>query len=302
MKGVVSKRVMLCLAGALFVNHDVWAEDGSGKEHPFNHELSGGTVKVQGKLHRHVALTVDGIPDNQILEAFDTYGVTATFFMDPKYLEDPKNQDHISLIKELDNDVGFLIHHRTVRLKPARMFFGKLGPQVEVFRLQTGNHRLRLVAAARALGLTQVGWTVSVTAKNRRTTIPRLCSGGGIVRFISQPESAALIETVLASLERSNCTLIANGEEPVIPVSLHYFVRDGHKSRSIPEHVQQRTEAYRRRLVERCEPATKPLPVGDFPAQVKSHIKPACSATPLARGCMTGPRNPYAPPRSAPSD
>jgi hypothetical protein len=50
---------------------------------------------------------------------------------------------------------------------------------------------------------------------------------------------------------------MANQIEPILPVSIHYFVRDNKQGREIPAAVKQRTAAYRAALPGRC--AKRPI-------------------------------------------
>ena len=59
-----------------------------------------------------------------------------------------------------------------------------------------------------------------------------------------KPITAKIIADVLDDLEAENCQRLADGQaEPILPVSLHYFLRDGKTAAPIPDDV---TEADRR--------------------------------------------------------
>jgi hypothetical protein len=77
--------------------------------------------------------------------------------------------------------------------------------------------------------------------------------------------TAAALASIFDDLEAENCHRLAAGGEPIIPVSLHYFLRDGKKPRAIPEAIAARTASYRAKLPGRCarrppEPVAAPPP------------------------------------------
>jgi hypothetical protein len=81
-----------------------------------------------------------------------------------------------------------------------------------------------------------------------------------------KPITAQIIAGVLDDLEAENCARLADKREPIAPVSLHYFLRDGHTARGVPDAVQRRTAAYKAALPERC--AKRPRPAApELPAR-----------------------------------
>ena len=70
-----------------------------------------------------------------------------------------------------------------------------------------------------------------------------------------KPITAKVIGEVFDDLEAENCQRLAAKQEPIWPVSLHYFLRDGKTPRAIPDAVAKRTDAYKAALPGRCEAA-----------------------------------------------
>ena len=76
--------------------------------------------------------------------------------------------------------------------------------------------------------------------------------GGVVLMHDVKQITASVIAGVLDDLEAENCARLAAKREPILPVSLHYFLRDGAAPRELPAAVQQRTRAYQDKLPERC--------------------------------------------------
>jgi hypothetical protein len=119
-----------------------------------------------------------------------------------------------------------------------------------------------------------------------------LHDGGGIVLMHDvKPITAKIINDVLDDLEAENCRRLGAKEEPIWPVSLHYFLRDDARTaRSIPADVTKRTDAYKAALPARCAKRPKPA-IGDFGAPSEKdrpkgvHTSGECLANPLLKGC-----------------
>jgi peptidoglycan/xylan/chitin deacetylase (PgdA/CDA1 family) len=124
------------------------------------------------------------------------------------------------------------------------------------------------------LGLTEVFWSIDTLdwrARNdeklRRKVVSMIKKdGGGVVLMHDvKPITARVVSEILDDLEAENCARIADHHDPIVPVSLHYFLKDGKTNREVPEGVKQRTAAYKAALPERCarrattnpEPGTK---------------------------------------------
>lgn len=135
--------------------------------------------------------------------------------------------------------------------------------------------RLRL----RQLGVTEVFWSIDTldwkakhADKLRKKVLAMILKqkGGVVLMHDVKPITAAVVAGVLDDLEAENCRRLAAKEEPIWPVSIHYFLRDGKTPRAVPEDVAKRTEAYKKALPERCTKrpilATTPPPTTTTPA------------------------------------
>ena len=97
--------------------------------------------------------------------------------------------------------------------------------------------------------------------KKLRARVGKLISGGGrgVILFHDTKKSTAkAIAQIFDDLEAMNCARLAAGQEPVLPVSLHYFLRDHGAPRPVPAEVDSRTKHYRDNLPTRC--ANRPQP------------------------------------------
>jgi peptidoglycan-N-acetylglucosamine deacetylase len=132
----------------------------------------------------------------------------------------------------------------------------------------SGAGRMRL----KKLGLTEVIWSVDTLdwrARNadrlRKKVIAMVIkqNGGIVLMHDVKPITAQIIASVLDDLEAENCKRLAAAGEPIIPVSLHYFLKDGKEPRALPDAVKARTAAYRAALPARC--AARPVPAPAAP-------------------------------------
>jgi len=110
-------------------------------------------------------------------------------------------------------------------------------------------------------GLTEVKWSIdSLDWRERdgdkirqRALAGILKQGGGVVLMHDVKEvTAKSLALLLDDLEAANCKRLANHDEPILPGSLHYWIRDNGKPRPVPEEVKKRTLAYRNALPGRC--------------------------------------------------
>jgi peptidoglycan/xylan/chitin deacetylase (PgdA/CDA1 family) len=130
------------------------------------------------------------------------------------------------------------------------------------------------------LGVTEVFWSIdtldwkSKNADKLRAKVARMIEkqNGGVILFHDiQPITAKIIALVFDDLEARNCKALADHKEPIWPVSIHYFLRDGKDGktpRAIPEDVAKRTEAYKAALPDRCAKRPAP-PAPEAPAPPK---------------------------------
>jgi peptidoglycan/xylan/chitin deacetylase (PgdA/CDA1 family) len=133
----------------------------------------------------------------------------------------------------------------------------------------SGAARMRL----KKLGLTEVIWSVDTldwrahdAERLRKKVVTMIVHDNGGVALMHdvKPITAKVIAQVLDDLEAENCKRLADHKEPIVPVSLHYFLRDNKQPRAIPPDVQKRTDAYKAGLPDRCKarptPASAPAP------------------------------------------
>jgi peptidoglycan/xylan/chitin deacetylase (PgdA/CDA1 family) len=251
-----------------------------------------------------VAFTFDDGPNPEttpaVLDALKKYDIPATFFVVTRRLvgkigERPREilartmaENHLVAShsvshahlgkadeKKLDREVDkSFVMLSTEAKRPIGMFrapFGALGA--------LGRKRLK------QLGVTEVFWSID-TLDWQATKVDKLRKkvfdmivkqkGGVVLMHDVKPITAQVIADVLDDLEAENCRRLTAKQEPLWPVSIHYFLRDGKKPRAIPEDVTKRTEAYKKALPERCSkrPPPPPPPPAPPPAPAKA-AKPA---------------------------
>jgi peptidoglycan/xylan/chitin deacetylase (PgdA/CDA1 family) len=127
------------------------------------------------------------------------------------------------------------------------------------------------------LGLTEVIWSVDTldwrakdAARLRKKVLTMIIkqNGGVVLMHDVKPITAKIIASVFDDLEAENCSRLADNREPIIPVSLHYFLKDNRQPRSVPDLVKARTAGYRAALPARCA-RRAPVPTsGEDPAAV----------------------------------
>jgi len=302
----------------------------------------GKAARVNGdEAHGIVAFTFDDGPNPEttpaVIDALEKYDVPATFFIVTQRIVGKHGERGRELLAREVQD-GFLIGSHSVthpNLKNAQgdqiakeidASFKTLAPAVGrpigLFRppygALSGAGRVRL----KKLGVTEVIWSIDTLdwrahdADRLRKKVGSMIEhdhGGIVLMHDVKPITAKVIAQVLDDLEAANCKKLAAGADPIIPVSLHYFLKDGDgkkaQARAIPVDVDKRTAAYKAALPERCakrpkeeapadESAAKPAsaaksdhPVGDFGKRV-DHPKPTpepahspCLDNPLAIGC-----------------
>ncbi|HEY1810761.1 MAG TPA: hypothetical protein VGG74_00305, partial [Kofleriaceae bacterium] len=98
--------------------------------------------------------------------------------------------------------------------------------------------------------------------------------------------TAKIIADVFDDLEAENCRRLAAKQEPIWPVSLHYFIRNDKKTlRPIPDAVAKRTAAYKAALPGRCQKRTTKTAIESKPAKGDFNTGRCPVDNPLAPGC-----------------
>lgn len=273
-----------------------------------NDPILGKADRVDGDEAKGVvAFTFDDGPNPEttpaVIDALEKYNIPATFFIVTRRLVGKQGEQPRAILDRILR-AGFEIGSHSVshpNLKKAtpkildKEIDGSLrtlAPQanraVGMFRPPfgafggAGNVRLK------KLGLTDVRWSVDTLdwkAKNadklRKKVLAMILKqhGGVVLMHDVKPITAKIIADVLDDLEAENCRRLAAKQEPILPVSLHYFLKDGKTARAIPEPVQQRTAAYRAALPTRCA-ARPPPPPAPIPPPAGPPIPPAVKPTP----------------------
>ena len=291
----------------------------------------GKASRVNGdEAHGVVAFTFDDGPNPEttpaVIDALEKYDVPATFFIITQRLLGKHGEKGRELLaRELAG--GFLVGSHSVthpNLKNAsgdtirreidqsfRTLAGEANRTIGLFRppygALSGAGRVRL----KKLGVTEVIWSIDTLdwrahnpEKLRKKVLTMIVkqNGGIVLMHDVKPITAQIIASVLDDLEAENCQRLADSKDPIVPVSIHYFLRDGKTPRAVPPEIQKRTDAYKAALPGRCaaRPAkvvaappappkgggTKPSFGGD-PAkhEQRVHWDAACPNDPLAKGC-----------------
>lgn len=230
-----------------------------------------------------VAFTFDDGPNPdttpRVLRALKKYDIPATFFIVTKNL-DGARANRVRAILQREIAAGYTIgshtqHHAKLDVATSSKLLHdeidasifKLAPEIGraigLFRPPYGRLSAKGQRRLAKLGLTEVRWSIDPRdweAKDglllRKTIVSGIVqSGGGVVLLHDvKPLTAAVIGHVFEDLEKENCRRIKRGRAPIIPVSLHYFLREpnGGLPRTVPDDVQARTDAYRAALSGRC--------------------------------------------------
>jgi len=275
--------------------------------------LLGKASRVEGEeMHGVVAFTFDDGPNPEttpsVIDALEKYDIPATFFIVTSRINGKlgaKGRD--ILARELAD--GFIVGSHSVthpNLKNAegatldheidasiRTLAKEANRPIGLFRppygALSGAGRMRL----KRLGLTEVIWSIDTLdwrahneEKLRKKVLNMIIkqNGGIVLMHDVKPITAKVIATVLDDLEAENCQRLADHKDPIIPVSIHYFLRDGKDHRAIPEDVTKRTEAYKAKLPDRCKARPAPATAVAHPDDKPDPSK-ACLDNPLAKGC-----------------
>jgi peptidoglycan-N-acetylglucosamine deacetylase len=241
-----------------------------------------------------VAFTFDDGPNPettpQVIDALEKYDVPATFFIVTQRISG-KHGEKAREILHRELDAGFLVGSHSVshaNLKHAsgdkltqeidasiKTLAVEAGRPIGMFRPPYGSINPTGRVRLKKLGLTEVQWSVDTLdwkahnqARLRKKVISMIKQdGGGVVLMHDvKPITARVVAEVLDDLEAENCARLADGREPIVPVSLHYFLKDGKATRELPDAVKQRTLAYKTALPQRCTKRPAPPPAPPEPA------------------------------------
>lgn len=275
--------------------------------------IVGKSPRINGnEVHGLVAFTFDDGPNPEttpaVIDALEKYDIPATFFIVTQRLLGKHGEKPRDILTHELAD-GFMVGSHSVShklLKTAgadlvakemdaafRTLAKDADRPIGLFRppygALSGTGRARL----KKLGVTEVIWSIDTLdwkahdADKLRKKVLRMIlhdNGGVVLMHDVKPITAKIIANVLDDLEAENCRRLTAKQEPIWPVSLHYFLRDDKQtSRPVPAAVTKRTDAYKAAFAQRCKDRPKP-PIGDFGPKGLS-TKPECLTNPLAKGC-----------------
>ena len=227
-----------------------------------------------------VAFTFDDGPNPEttpaVIAALEKYNIPATFFIVTQRIAGKHGEQGREILAHELVD-GFLVGSHSVTHPNLKHAAGdQLGREIDasirtlavqanrpigMFRPPYGAlspaGRVRL----KKLGLTEVLWSVDTLdwkahdperLRKKVISMIKKDEGGVVLMHDVKPITARIIAEVFDDLEAENCARLAANREPILPVSLHYFLKDGKAPRELPAAVKQRTEVYRAALPERC--------------------------------------------------
>jgi peptidoglycan/xylan/chitin deacetylase (PgdA/CDA1 family) len=266
----------------------------------------GKSPRINGdEVHGLVAFTFDDGPNPEttpaVIDALEKYNIPATFFIVTQRLLGKHGAAPRDILTHELAD-GFTVGSHSVShklLKTAnadlvakemdasfRTLAKEADRPIGLFRppygALSGTGRGRL----KKLGVTEVIWSIDTldwkahdADKLRKKVLNMILhdNGGVVLMHDVKPITAKIIADVLDDLEAENCKRLDAKQEPIWPVSLHYFLRDDkNSSRPVPPAVTKRTDAYKAAFAKRCAArAKKPVIEDDM----------GCLANPLAKGC-----------------
>ena len=257
--------------------------------------ITGKSDRVDGdEMTGVVAFTFDDGPNPkttpEVIDALEKYNVPATFFIvTQRILGKLGAKSRDVLARELAD--GFMVGdhsmtHPNLGKATGKTLEREIDASIRTLAIQTnrpiGMFRPPYGALSGAgrvhlkqVGLTEVQWSIDTldwASKNaeklRKKTVAMIIkqNGGVVLMHDVKPITAKVIPQILDDLEAENCKRLADKKDPIVPVSLHYFLKDGKTPRAIPEDVKQRTEAYRKALPDRCAKRPPPPPTVEKPA------------------------------------
>ena len=247
----------------------------------------GNATRIEGDERKGlVAFTFDDGPNPEttpaVIDALEKYGIPATFFIVTQRITGKHGEKGREILaRELAE--GFMVGSHSVthpNLKHAageqlareidasiRTLAVEANRPIGMFRPPYGALSPAGRGRLKKLGLTEVFWSVDTLdwkahdqerLRHKVMSMIKHDEGGVVLMHDVKPITARVISEVLDDLEAENCARLAANREPILPVSLHYFLRDGKTPREPPAAVASRTEAYKVALPARC--ARRPPP------------------------------------------
>ena len=246
-----------------------------------NDPLLGKADRIEGtEAKGMVTFTFDDGPDPNttpaVIDALVKYNVPATFFLVTRRLVGKHGEQSRELLKKL-REHGFAIashsvSHPNLRGASPKKLAAEIDQSIRtlakeaerpigMFRAPFGAIDANGRAWLKKRGLTEAFWSIDTLdwqAKNADRLRKKIFNmivkqdGGGVLMHDVKPITAQIIANVLDDLEAENCKRISEKREPILPVSIHYFLRDKRKARDIPDDVKKTTDAYRLALPVRC--------------------------------------------------
>ena len=231
----------------------------------------------------HVTFTFDDGPSHEttpsVLDALDRHDVPATFFVvgwrfAGKGREVPRNLPILHDIIARGHHIGnhTFRHVNLAEAEPrvmrdeidstAEALREVLGYTPHAFRPPFGAMNRRARAHLADEGFTEIRWAIDTRdflSRNSRTlrknTVDAIIErrGGVVLMHDTKTVTANAIAGILDDLEAHNCKRLDQGKSIIVPVSLHYFMREQDGSpRAVPPDVRARTRRYRDALPGRC--------------------------------------------------
>lgn len=307
--------------------HDVYAVDANtpgtdSDEWRTADAVVGGADRIEGNEadKNLVAFTFDDGPDKNttplVLDALDRYNIPAAFFIVTQRIVGKHGEIPRQLL-EREHKAGHLIGSHSVTHKHLGKAAGEVldkevdgslrtlvritGRHVGLFRPPFGALSKEGKNRVGQRGLTNTLWSIDTldwqakSGEKLRAKVGKMIladKGGVVLMHDVKKITAEVVAGIFDDLEADNCAKLAAGQPPIIPVSLHYFLKRGKEARAIPADVAARTEAYRRDLPNRCakRPAVAPKPATAAPAPTPA--RPATAAPGVGTGVI-----PVTPPR-----
>lgn len=247
-----------------------------------------------------IAFTFDDGPNPEttpaVLDALKKYDVPATFFIVTQRLKGKHGEKPRELLARTMADGHLVASHSVSHAYLGKATGKKLDTEMDasfkalsteakrpigLFRAPFGAMSPAGRARLKKLGVTEAFWSIDTldwqakdAAKLRKKAAAMIekQNGGVILWHDVKQVTASVIADVLDDLEARNCKALAEKREPIWPVSIHYYLRDGKEPRAVPDDVKKRTEAYKAALPARCAKRPAPPPA---PAAAPAEKKPA---------------------------